>query len=381
VPSDAWTTFKIDYIEVEALDVPTPFFDLPIDYPGRGAPTAEEFLSAWQRCTTAFFDHNQPGERGAGGDQLLWMFTGDVLRVPDPCQLGKNCYDGHEGYDFDDWSCYGSDAYPVAEGEVVTSETGWFDDGYGNRVVIQHGETGYKTLYGHLSEILVSSGWVNADMRIGIIGESGCPGCGTHLHLSVYYDGSLVDPAGWEPMPWYEDPYVAYGDGPESYRLWFYSPRRSTPVNDALGTNLVSPSGASTISIPADAYGGDYEIALTELAPLSLSGRLTSGGRGFMLQAWNLEGESIDRLNQDIAIQVHFEADDVKNIRPDTLSLYAWDGTVETWIPLPTLIELPLIGEVRTDSLGSATAETRDLGYMALLGEPYLVYLPMVVRE
>lgn len=375
-----WTSFTLDYVEVNALDVPNPFFELPIDYPGRGSPTREEFLSAWQRCTTAFFDHNQPGEKGAAGDGFLWMFTGDKLPATD-CTLFQNCYDGHEGYDFDDWSCYGSDVYPVAEGEIVVGETGQFDDGYGKRVVIQHGDTGYKTLYGHLSEILVWSGRVNADTCIGTIGESGCPGCGTHLHLSVYHDNQLVDPAGWEPTPWFDDPYVEQGGGMVSHRLWLFSPRRSTPVNDTLGMSLISSSGNITISIPSNAYGADYEIAVIELAPLHLSDRQRSAGHGFTLQARNLEGEPIDQLCQSVTVQVEFGASDINGIRLDTLSLYAWDTEANAWTPLPTIIELPTELRAGTDSPGLATVKTANLGYMALLGEPYFVHLPIAMRE
>ena len=378
----AWTSFKLDYIEVDALDSPVPFFDLPISYPGRGNPTIAQFLAAWRRCTTAFFDHKYPGEKGIAGDGLLWIFTGDALPgTRTNCELFKNCYDGHEGYDFDDRACYGNAVYSVANGEVVTSETGWRNDGYGNRVVIRHGNTGYKTLYGHLSQILISSGAVTKDTQIGIIGETGCPGCGTHLHLNVYYNGKLVDPSGWEPMPWFEDPYVEQKGGPKSYRLWIYSSRRSTPVNDSLGTNLVSPSRSTTVSIPSNAYGEDYEITITELAPISLPAQLAGAGHGFVLHARNLSGEAIASLNQDITIQVQFETGDIKGIRSNTLSLYAWDATLSKWIPLPTNITTPSTRSTAGESLVTATASTRNIGYIALLGEPYLVYLPIIVRR
>jgi hypothetical protein len=311
------------------------------------------------------------------------MFTGITLPAAlENCTLKENCYDGHEGYDFDDWGgCYGDAAYPVAEGEIVVSETGWRDDGYGNRVVVQHGSTGYKTLYGHLATILVSSGSVSKDTQIGTIGETGCPGCGTHLHLNVYYGGELVDPSGWEPMPWYPDPYEDEGNGPTSYRLWHYSPNKRTPVNDALGTTTTSASGDVSLSIPANAYGKDYEIAVTELAPIALPSQLASAGHGFVLQARSLAGGAITSFNQDISIQVHFDMSDTQGIQLDTLSLYAWNTALSTWVPLPTSIS-PASGgsNLVTQSPGTAAAITRDIGYIALLGEPYLAYIPIVLR-
>jgi hypothetical protein len=385
IPPDStpWTSFKIDYIEVGSLDAPTPFFDLPLNYPGKGASTKDQFLTAWNRCTTAFFDHHQPGKKGAEGDGLLWMFTGITLPgTLNDCTLRKDCYDGHEGYDFDDWACYGNAVYPAAEGEIVVSETGWRDDGYGNRVVIQHGSTGYKTLYGHLATILVSSGSVTPNTQIGTIGATGCPGCGTHLHFNAYYNGKLVDASGWEPAPWYDDPYVKYGNGPASYRLWLYSPRQSTPVNDTLGANLVSASGDVTVSIPPNANGEDYEIVITELAPLALPSQLTGAGHGFVLQARSLlNGEAITGFDKDVSIQVDFNLGDIEGIRANTISLYAWNATLNRWIPLPTSVSLPTAGgHIAAQSSGIAAATTRDMGYIALLGEPYLVYLPVILR-
>lgn len=384
--STTWTSFKIDYIEVASLGTPTPFFDLPVNYPGRGNSTniEKQFVSAWQKCTTAFFDHKQPEEwRRPLADGWLWFWTGGKIPAGtrDHCDLFQNCYDGHEGYDFDDDTCYGKAVFPVAAGEVVASETGSFNDGYGNRVVIQHGNTGYKTLYGHLAQILVSSGSVDKNTPIGLIGNTGCAqsGCGTHLHLNVDYEGKLVDPSGWEGN--YEDPYVQYRGGPKSYRLWLYSPRRSTPVNNTLGTSLISPSNNTIVSILPNAYSDDFEIILTELAPIALPSQLVSAGHGFMLQARNLSGENIPSLNQNISIQIQFSTDDIKGIRSNTLSLYVWDTTLNTWMPLPTTISLPTTtSNTSAQSLGLATTVTRDTGYIALLGEPYVVYLPLILK-
>jgi len=77
-------------------------------------------------------------------------------------------------------------------GTVVVA--GWVDGyGYGNRVVIDHGN-GYRTLYAHLSRIYVTPGQtVN---RGDSIGAMGCTGrcTGTHLHFEVIRNGVHINP-------------------------------------------------------------------------------------------------------------------------------------------------------------------------------------------
>lgn len=71
---------------------------------------------------------------------------------------------------------------------------GWPDGfGYGNRVMIDHGN-GYQTLYAHLSSISVSVGQtVNRGDVIGKMGSTG-RSTGTHLHFEIRQNGVLMDP-------------------------------------------------------------------------------------------------------------------------------------------------------------------------------------------
>ena len=77
-------------------------------------------------------------------------------------------------------------------GKVVSA--GWLDGyGYGNRVVIDHGN-GYRTLYAHLSSVYVVSGQTVA--RGSAIGRMGSTGrsTGVHLHFEVIKSGSYLNP-------------------------------------------------------------------------------------------------------------------------------------------------------------------------------------------
>ncbi len=77
-------------------------------------------------------------------------------------------------------------------GTVVVA--GWTDGyGYGNRVIIDHGN-GYRTLYGHLSRIYVVPGQtVSRGSAIGKMGTSG-RSTGVHLHFEVLRNGVYLNP-------------------------------------------------------------------------------------------------------------------------------------------------------------------------------------------
>jgi len=77
-------------------------------------------------------------------------------------------------------------------GTVVAA--GWLDGyGYGNRVIIDHGN-GYRTLYAHMSGVFVVPGQSVA--RGSAVGRMGCTGrcTGTHLHFEVIRNGVYLSP-------------------------------------------------------------------------------------------------------------------------------------------------------------------------------------------
>jgi hypothetical protein len=81
----------------------------------------------------------------------------------------------------------------AATGTVVTA--GWNGGGYGNYIVIDHGN-GYQTLYGHLSNnsMVVKAGdKVKQGQKIGTMGSTG-RSTGTHLHFEIKYNGNNLDP-------------------------------------------------------------------------------------------------------------------------------------------------------------------------------------------
>lgn len=76
-------------------------------------------------------------------------------------------------------------------GTVVAS--GWDGSGYGNRVVVDHGN-GTLTLYAHMSVLQVSAGQrVNRGDVVGQMGSTG-RSTGVHLHFEVRRGGVLLNP-------------------------------------------------------------------------------------------------------------------------------------------------------------------------------------------
>ena len=80
---------------------------------------------------------------------------------------------------------------------MTIAQGGW-NGGYGNVVMIDHGN-GYLTVYGHLSQInVVPCQGVSAGSSIGLAGSTG-NSTGAHLHFEVRLNGGFVNP--WYVLP------------------------------------------------------------------------------------------------------------------------------------------------------------------------------------
>ncbi|MBP8997995.1 MAG: M23 family metallopeptidase, partial [Anaerolineaceae bacterium] len=105
---------------------------------------------------------------------------------------------GLSGFDFSSYhlaidisAMTGDPVYASDYGTVVYA--GWNSSGYGNLVVIDHGN-GYETLYAHLSQVYVSCGQgVAQGAVIAAAGDTG-RSYGSHLHFEVRLNGGFVNP-------------------------------------------------------------------------------------------------------------------------------------------------------------------------------------------
>ncbi len=95
----------------------------------------------------------------------------------------------HLGMDFT--APHGTPIYATADG--VVTDAGFNTGGFGNRVVINHGNS-YETLYGHMFRIKARVGQrVKRGEVIGYVGNTG-KSSGPHCHYEVHRYGNPVNP-------------------------------------------------------------------------------------------------------------------------------------------------------------------------------------------
>lgn len=119
----------------------------------------------------------------AATGSFIWPVNGGY--ISDPFLSDRN----HKGLDIAADS--GTDIYAADGGTVI--EAGWNDGGYGYYVMIDHGN-GYVTLYGHASDVYVSSGQtISTGELIAAVGTTG-DSTGNHCHFEIRYDGNFLNP-------------------------------------------------------------------------------------------------------------------------------------------------------------------------------------------
>lgn len=85
----------------------------------------------------------------------------------------------------------GDDVLAFADG--VVAATGYDAAGYGNYVILDHGD-GWRSLSAHCSRVLVAAGQtVRRGDRIALVGATGAA-TGPHLHFELTKDGVYVNP-------------------------------------------------------------------------------------------------------------------------------------------------------------------------------------------
>ncbi|MFP4163729.1 MAG: M23 family metallopeptidase [Chitinispirillaceae bacterium] len=100
-------------------------------------------------------------------------------------------FEGHRGIDF-----AAATGTPIRATAVGVVEKVQNDDSYGLIVTVRH-DFGFKTKYGHCSQVLVSEmDKVNRGQTIALVGNTG-RSTAPHLHYEVLKDGKNVDPAGY----------------------------------------------------------------------------------------------------------------------------------------------------------------------------------------
>ncbi|WP_156037740.1 M23 family metallopeptidase, partial [Glycomyces tenuis] len=110
--------------------------------------------------------------------QIEWQPMLDDINITS--LFGQRWGRNHNGIDFA--AATGTPVYAASPGTVAYA--GW-ESGFGNLVVIDHGD-GVETYYAHNSEIVVAEGqWVEAGTHISDAGNTGFS-LGPHVHFEVH---------------------------------------------------------------------------------------------------------------------------------------------------------------------------------------------------
>ena len=125
-----------------------------------------------------------PAGAPQGSGNFSWPSAGYVSQA---------YWGGHPAIDVAGW--IGSPVTAADGGYVVLAGGGW-NGGYGNHVIIDHGN-GFSTLYAHLTSIFVEPGMtVSKGQEMGTMGNTG-NSTGPHLHFEVRYGGVPYNPASY----------------------------------------------------------------------------------------------------------------------------------------------------------------------------------------
>jgi murein DD-endopeptidase MepM/ murein hydrolase activator NlpD len=128
-------------------------------------------------------------ERGTG--VFKWPASGQITD-----RFGFRTESGrwHNGLDI---ASYRGAPVVAADSGFVTF-AGWTDAGYGNLVVIDHGN-GYETRYAHLQAFFVTAGQsIGQGTQIGAIGTTG-NSSGPHVHFEIRHKGVRKNPELYLP--------------------------------------------------------------------------------------------------------------------------------------------------------------------------------------
>ncbi len=130
--------------------------------------------------------YNGPIPQGAfkGAGTFVWPVSGQVT---------QEYWGGHRAVDIGGF--IGASVKAADSGYVIAASSGW-NSGYGNMVMIDHGN-GFVSLYGHLSSIFVRQGEsVSVGQQVGALGNTG-NSTGPHLHFEIRYQGIPRNPFGY----------------------------------------------------------------------------------------------------------------------------------------------------------------------------------------
>lgn len=156
-------------------------------------PTSKTIEVGTRTLPDSYPDGYQSGQgSGVATGSFLWPLP-YTYYITSPFEMRWGTM--HKGIDIAESGVHGA-VVRAADGGVVTV-AGDLNDGYGNYVIIDHGN-GYRTLYAHGSAIYVTQGqYVSKGQPILAVGNTG-NSYGSHLHFEIIENGTEVNPLNFD---------------------------------------------------------------------------------------------------------------------------------------------------------------------------------------
>ncbi len=134
------------------------------------------------------------GSNGGYSSEVPDLGTGYFVWPVNAYALTQEYWSGHPGLDLS--TDFRQPIFASDSGTVIFS--GWDDTGYGNFIVIDHGN-GFKTTYGHNEANLVATGQIVVKGQQ--IAESGSTGnsTGNHVDFRILLNGAFLNPMAYLP--------------------------------------------------------------------------------------------------------------------------------------------------------------------------------------
>ena len=131
------------------------------------------------------YNGSVPGSATKGSGAFAWPTSGSIT---------QRFWSGHKAIDIGSWT--GAPVKAADSGHVIEARYGSYNNGYGNSVLIDHGN-GFVSLYAHLNSIYVRQGEnIARGQSIGTVGNTG-NSTGPHLHLEIRYQGAGRNPLSY----------------------------------------------------------------------------------------------------------------------------------------------------------------------------------------
>lgn len=165
----------------------------PVSQPPGGAPTAGAATSpsATGDAASATADRSRSHPRDPAAEAGTWIWPVAKAYMDDHGAVSES----RKGINIS--GEFGAPVVAARDGRVVYSGSGL--EGYGNLLIIKHGES-YLSAYGFNSRLLVSEGaQVSAGERIAEMGMG--PGQSAMLHFEIRHDGQPLDASAILPPP------------------------------------------------------------------------------------------------------------------------------------------------------------------------------------